>query len=70
MGHRGFTSRLIGTQAYMAPELLGADDDDDDEVVPTSNHKLTTKSDVYAFAMTGLEVHIKSDASSVICLTD
>jgi hypothetical protein len=57
VGYRGFTTRLTGAECYMAPELFSygfedTDDDTDDQYI----HLLTTKSDVYAFAMTGLEV--------------
>jgi len=69
--HQGFTSCVLGTIGYMAPELLGAveeaneDVDTDDEEGSTDdaykaqeiyNDKLTTKTDVYAYAMVAVEI--------------
>ncbi|KAF9005045.1 kinase-like domain-containing protein [Cyathus striatus] len=48
----GFTTQMAGALRYMAPELLG---ESDNESVP----KLTKETDVYGFAMLGVEVLTK-----------
>ncbi len=49
IGQRGFTTKFAGTVGYMAPELI----------TDESEHpEITLASDVYAFAITGAEVHI------------
>jgi len=70
IGHRGFTTRVLGALAYQAPELIhvmeeAAIDAETDKEVPMDDspidkeifsENLTTKSDVYAYAMVALEV--------------
>jgi len=70
IGHRGFTTRVLGVLAYQAPELIhateeAAKDAEIDEEVPMDDlpidkeifsDKLTTKTDVYAYAMVALEI--------------
>lgn len=53
--HRGYTTGLIGSAAYMAPELLAASNDEEQAA---SHLNLTKASDVYGFAMVGLEASI------------
>jgi len=67
---QGFTSRVLGVLAYQAPELIhvmeqAAVDAETDEEVPEDespidkeifSDALTTKTDVYAYAMVALEV--------------
>lgn len=65
IGQRGFTSHVLGTIAYQAPELITAMQDDQtdhedaaDELIEAEiyNDRLTKKSDIYAYAMVALEV--------------
>jgi serine/threonine protein kinase len=70
IGNRGFTTRVLGVLAYQAPELIhvmeeAATDAETDEEVPVDDSpidkeifsdKLTTKTDVYAYAMVALEI--------------
>jgi serine/threonine protein kinase len=68
-GHRGFTSLVLGTLVYQAPELIQfVQEPDTNEEVRTAvspvdkeiyNDKLTTKTDVYAYAMVTVEVSLK-----------
>jgi len=68
IGHRGFTSRVIGVLLYQAPELHGLEgvdtntgseyDPTDESPVEKENFsdKLTKQTDTYAYAMVALEV--------------
>jgi serine/threonine protein kinase len=65
IGHRGFTSIVLGTPGYQAPELIQALEADMNEEGSTDESpvdqevysgKLTTKTDVYGYAMVALEI--------------
>jgi len=69
IGQRGFTSRVFGNIRYQAPELIGAMEDidmdaeinggglaDEPFVEEIYSDKLTTKTDVYAYAVVTLEI--------------
>lgn len=56
----GFTTKSVGgTCRWMAQELIAPSDDDDDEIIP----QVTTESDVWAFAMTAIEVNLPTTTS-------
>jgi hypothetical protein len=66
MRHKGSTTLAFGATGYQAPELIGARRaaDTNEEVLSNESYmdreifcdKLTTKTDVYAYAMVALEV--------------
>jgi hypothetical protein len=61
MRHRGSTTIALGTNGYQAPELISARRTTDDEGTSNESYTdreifLSTKTDVYAFAMVALEV--------------
>lgn len=57
----GFTTKSIGgTCRWMARELIAPADDEDD-----STPRVTTESDVWAFAMTVLEVELVTTLPAV-----
>lgn len=57
-----------GALRWLAPELLGGPDDDDEDIdedyehndIPPVRPRLTTETDIYSFAMTIIEVHLRS----------
>jgi len=64
MRHRGSTTIALGANGYQAPELISARRTTDDEGPSNESYtdreifynRLSTKTDVYAFAMVALEV--------------
>jgi len=85
IGHRGFTSLVLGTLGYQAPELIRAIEEADGEgstdESPVDQEvysgKLTTKTDIYGFSMVALEIfsgkspyyYIKNDFNKAIRVT-
>jgi serine/threonine protein kinase len=64
-GHRGSTTLAFAATGYQAPELIGARRSADTNEAPSNesytnreifHDKLTTKTDVFAYAMVSLEV--------------
>jgi hypothetical protein len=64
MRHRGSTTLALGANGYQAPELIGVRGTPDYGGLSNESYadreifcdKLSTKTDVYAFAMVALEV--------------